>query len=281
MRKSRKKIYQSMRRRKKSLVVIFQIFVICYGSIYILMKLTSATKAIFTEREESAFTVQTGSWWEKSQLQFIGTNFENIEGCPPVEIIAQIKNIGYSMMGAASFEVYYSKEGDPKQNGEKIAEGIVDALEANETSQISFQAQDEGIYKFKVNQRSGFNDPQWKEIWTEQVVVQCNNDEETTANDITDDSNRSTDQQNENELMEEETNKNQKAQTNENDEEKENVTDNNQNLEQEEDSEAGERNDEEILDEFSSDEQNNENDRENNESEFESESESESNGMKE
>ncbi|WAA11840.1 amyloid fiber anchoring/assembly protein TapA [Fervidibacillus halotolerans] len=200
MRKSCSSKNRTIKRKIKKMCLISQIFVIFYVTIFILALLTSSTKAEFIKREETSFEVQSKTWWEKSELKIIGTNFENEEGCLPIFISVDVQNIGNSMTGASS-EVYYVVEGNLKKNGKKIAEGMIHPLNSDEIVQISYQVQEEGIYVFKVYQTLGLENRNVKEIWSEQVVVKCDEDHrEQLGEEVNDKINIPSKERNDNDL---------------------------------------------------------------------------------
>ncbi|WP_445489148.1 hypothetical protein [Niallia sp. 03133] len=107
------------------------------------------------------------SIWDKSSLSFITA------GVTSNGISATIKN-GYdsrAMQGEVKYEVYWSKEGNPK-DGEVVAEGKVSPLTPGETQLLTYSPDqlEAGNYMFKAYQRP--DHPGTGELWSESVTIQ-------------------------------------------------------------------------------------------------------------
>lgn len=172
MRKLRLRKYRV--RNKKVLTLLTQILVIWYASIYSFSLITSNTSASFSDKKLDTFAIQAGTWWDKSDLEFIGRNTQNIKQCPPTEISVEIINKGFTMTDATTYEVYYSEKNDPnpKKPGEKIYSGELAPIIKGKKEKLTFRAEKEGSYLFKAYQREGYQGEN-KEIWSEKVMVQC------------------------------------------------------------------------------------------------------------
>src|SRR5690554_5438062 len=137
--------------------------------------LTTGTAAFFSNNSKVNTTISSANdWWDKSDLEFTKNGTTNIKECGPVEIFAELKNIGLDMTKKTEFEVYYIKNGNPK-NGKKVDGGDVEPLNSNETGQITFLAEEEGSYAFKVYQREGYDNDyeNRQEIWSGKIQVKC------------------------------------------------------------------------------------------------------------
>src|SRR5690554_8130457 len=88
--------------------------------------LTTGTAAFFSNNSKVNTIISSANdWWDKSELKFTNNGTTNIKECGPVEIFAELKNIGLDMTKKTEFEVYYIKNGQPK-NGEKVGGGDVE-----------------------------------------------------------------------------------------------------------------------------------------------------------
>ncbi|WP_382350157.1 amyloid fiber anchoring/assembly protein TapA [Lederbergia graminis] len=219
MRKSRLMKY---RNKHKKLIITVQIVTILYLLLLSFTLLTSNTVAYLSGIAETKSSISTAKyWWDKSDLQFIGKGTQVIQGCPPLSISVDIKNIGQTMTDSTKYEIYYSeKNGNPEKHGKKIADGVIEPLEAGEITSLTYDASKEGWYIFKALQRDGYKgDYENKyEIWSEKVRIHCQkvkteesneeNNKKTTDEEITTDQKSkeeaSTDQESSEELLEKE-----------------------------------------------------------------------------
>ncbi|GAA0466973.1 amyloid fiber anchoring/assembly protein TapA [Alkalibacillus silvisoli] len=154
---------------------LIQVVIICYAFSMSASLLTSETSAYFSHQSETSVSISTAeNWWDQSELVFIGNNTQNIKKCAPHEISVEIKNEGSDMADTSEFEVYYVENGNPSNpQGEKIDEGEIPIIEENETIELTYLAEDNGVYKFKAFQREGYEGDH-EEIWSEMVRVNCN-----------------------------------------------------------------------------------------------------------
>lgn len=174
MRRTRKKRYH------KGIfngMLYLQIVLIVYISSISLSFITSSTQALFSGSSIASTVVQAGHWYDGSILSFIDKPTQNIKACASIEINVRLKNYGFSMIDSTTYEVYYSNKtnGNPKQTGSKIAEGVLTPLAQNEVGTLKFTAEKDGAYMFKLYQR-----PEFKQTgnvnsieWSEKVIVNC------------------------------------------------------------------------------------------------------------
>ncbi|MUK89068.1 amyloid fiber anchoring/assembly protein TapA [Ornithinibacillus sp. L9] len=160
-------------KKKKKFILISKFTLLFYLLIFSFSYLSSATDAYFNSSNQDSFTLQAGTWFDGSELVFIGKGNQNIKVCPEVDIIVEIKNVGFEMIGPAEYEVFYVENGEPRVNGEKIDQGLIEPLGKDEIANLVFEADDEGFYEFKAIQREGYEGSD-KEIWSEKIKVKCN-----------------------------------------------------------------------------------------------------------
>ncbi|MGP4040711.1 amyloid fiber anchoring/assembly protein TapA [Gracilibacillus sp. D59] len=179
MRSSRK---VKNRKKYKQLINVAKILVILYATLMSVSLLTSNTSAFFNNSKSLSHSISTGSWWDGSDLAFIGKGNQNLnDACPPVKFSVEIQNNGFSMIDSTNYEVFYIENGNPK-NGEKVAEGMIDPIESGEIATISYQAEEEGFYAVKAFQRPDYEGESANVIWSEKIKVKCpnqNNEEQT------------------------------------------------------------------------------------------------------
>lgn len=158
-----------------TLMLLIKTVAILYLLILTGSYLTSDTKAYFSDQVTDKQVIQAGEWWDQSELEFTGEPTQNVKACPPTDIAVQVRNNGVTMAGTTTYEVYYSENGNPKNNGEKIADGTIDPIATGETSKLSFHAEKTGTYMFKAIQRPGYDgdDDTKHAIWSEKVTVEC------------------------------------------------------------------------------------------------------------
>ncbi|MDL4838938.1 amyloid fiber anchoring/assembly protein TapA [Aquibacillus rhizosphaerae] len=163
------------RKKYKNLIIVAQIVAIWYITLVSAAVLTSSTGAYFNETNKVGTTVQVGTWWDGSDLEFTGIPTQNVKSCPQTEISVELKNNGFTMIDSTDYEIYYVENGNPKQNGVKIAEGSLVLIKAGEVTSLTYDADKEGSYMFKAYQVPGYNDDyeSRQEIWSEKVMVKC------------------------------------------------------------------------------------------------------------
>ncbi|WP_019154445.1 amyloid fiber anchoring/assembly protein TapA [Robertmurraya massiliosenegalensis] len=172
MRKSRLKKYTN---NSKKIRVMIQLLAILYGCTLAITYLSSNTIAAFSSSQKETIKLQAGSWWDGSELEFVKNNAENIKSCSSVEIIAEIKNKGFTMSGPTKYEVYYNKDnnGNPQKKGELIATGEIDPIGEGQIINLSYVAENTGSYMFKAYQHPDYNGKQSSEIWSHKMMVKC------------------------------------------------------------------------------------------------------------
>lgn len=171
MRSSRLRKY---RKKYKKIIMLTQVLLIWYVAIISLSLLTSGTVAYFNTSSKVNATISAGKWWDDSDLTFVTGN-QNIKACAPIEIEVELKNSGEDMAGTTKFEVYYVEQGNPEnKHGEKVGEGTVEEIKGGKTAKLTFDAKDNGFYKFKVFQRPEYQGNGSLEIWSHMIHVNCN-----------------------------------------------------------------------------------------------------------
>ncbi|GGB45398.1 amyloid fiber anchoring/assembly protein TapA [Virgibacillus dakarensis] len=171
MRMSRLRKFKS----RKKFILLTKMIAVFYLATFSFSYLISGTGAYFNDGKTDKHVIQAGEWWDQSELEFIGKPTQNVKACPPTDISVQIKNNGFTMIGPTEYEIYYSENGNPKNNGEKIAAGSIDPIKEGGITTLSFHAEKVGSYTFKALQRPGYkNDEKSRhEIWSEKVMVKC------------------------------------------------------------------------------------------------------------
>ncbi|MFD2044971.1 amyloid fiber anchoring/assembly protein TapA [Ornithinibacillus salinisoli] len=173
-------------RKKRKFILISKILLISYIFLFGFSYLASSTGAYYSSNSGDSFTFQAGTWWDGSDLVFTGKGNQNIKSCPPIEITVGMKNKGFSMTDTSEYEVFYVETGEPKINGEKIATGIIQPIEADAETQLTYEAEEEGFYMFKAIQRDGYEGTSSKEIWSEKIKVNCKDKEKNNTDEKTD-----------------------------------------------------------------------------------------------
>ncbi|MFC7371429.1 amyloid fiber anchoring/assembly protein TapA [Fictibacillus iocasae] len=174
--KIRSKRLRKFRNKHYLYISTMKIGVIFYSLSITLTNLTGSTNAYFNDTKTVTGSIEAGVWeeekppqnegWDKSSLQFGNVS---VDKC--TSISAEIQNRGNDMKGSVTYEVWFALKGNPK-DGQKLAEGVIEALKEKASSTLSFEPQENGIYKFKAYQRSGH--PGKGELWSEQLsVTEC------------------------------------------------------------------------------------------------------------
>lgn len=163
---------------------------ICYLIIFSASYLTSGTSAYFSSQFQVNNTITASTWVseepkvDESSLVFLGKGNQNIKICPAV-IKVEIKNAGDGNMQAdTTYEIYYTKNGNPEKHGEKIefaeGEGIVEALVSGKTTELIYETSNPGRYIFLVYQNEG--DLADDGIWSEEIKVDCKSKKADSVN---------------------------------------------------------------------------------------------------
>lgn len=157
-----------------------KIIVAFYLVIFSFSYLTGGTAAYFSNSNQGIMKFKAGTWYDGSILKFVGNNGTVVDqSCPSVEISADFKNVGHKMRGPAKYEVYYTEteskgKGSPENHGSPIFEGQIQPLDKNEVVTLSFVADNEGFYVFKVYQVENFEGKEKdKEIWSNKFNIKC------------------------------------------------------------------------------------------------------------
>ncbi|WP_072888938.1 amyloid fiber anchoring/assembly protein TapA [Ornithinibacillus halophilus] len=165
------------KKKHRKLIMLVQIIVIFYASIVSVSLLTNNTVAYYSSKSTVNTPISTASdWWDGSKLKFLGNGNEVIKSCSTIEISAEIKNKGKNMSKGTEYEVYYSsQEGNAKKHGEHIGDGIIPPLENGESTELSYEANEEGWYVFKAYQSVGYNDnyDERSVIWSKEFKIKC------------------------------------------------------------------------------------------------------------
>ncbi|WP_198029982.1 amyloid fiber anchoring/assembly protein TapA [Oceanobacillus manasiensis] len=162
-------------KRYKQFVTLWKVTAICYISIFTLGYLASGTGAYFVSSQENEQIIQAGTWWDGSELAFIGDPKADETSCPQVNLSVGLKNKGFSMTEPTTYEVFFSKQGNPDKKGEKVGSGEIVPLDQNETTTLTYTAEKEGFYIFKTYQHSLYEEETDKasEVWSKKVKVKC------------------------------------------------------------------------------------------------------------
>ncbi|MFA1821319.1 amyloid fiber anchoring/assembly protein TapA [Virgibacillus oceani] len=168
-----------LRRFRRHFPVAFflvKLVLIWYLVVFSFSYLTSGTVAHFFDMEEADAKVLAGYWadgWDGSSLTFIQDGNENIKACDdPVEVAMEIKNVGdEDMVSGSSFDIYYIENGNPEKHGEKLGEGNIPVLNSNESTEITYLAQEPGVYAFLAQQPEGH--PEEDTVWSMWAIVNC------------------------------------------------------------------------------------------------------------
>ncbi len=157
-----------------------QFVAIWYAVIVSASVLTSSTGAYFNDSMQSEAKIQAGTWWDGSNLRFVG-NTQNLKACTPIEIAVQVENKGFKMTEPRDYEVYYSDRNGIEhiKNGKKVGSGVVEPIGKGETAVLSINAEVDGYYMFRLLPREEYkNEESNQELWSKRVMVTCKEKED-------------------------------------------------------------------------------------------------------
>ncbi|WP_404454374.1 amyloid fiber anchoring/assembly protein TapA [Oceanobacillus kapialis] len=162
-------------RRYKQFVTLWKVAAICYISIFTLGYLASGTGAYFVSKQENEQTIQAGTWWDGSELAFIGKPKIGKDSCPGAVLTVELKNNGEKMTEPTIYEVFFSEKGNPKKSGEKVGSGEISLLEKGEKVTLTHTVEQEGFYIFKTYQHPLYGEETEgkQEIWSKKVKLDC------------------------------------------------------------------------------------------------------------
>ncbi|GAQ19189.1 YqxM protein [Oceanobacillus picturae] len=162
-------------KRYKQFVMVWKVLAICYISVFTLGYLASGTGAYFVSSQENEQVIQAGTWWDGSELAFVGKPTVDEKACPAMNVSVELKNKGFSMTGTTTYEVFFSETGNPQKTGKKVASGEIKTLEKGEKVSLTYTAEKEGFYVFKALQHPLYGEETEKplEVWSKKVNAKC------------------------------------------------------------------------------------------------------------
>ncbi|MFD1173678.1 amyloid fiber anchoring/assembly protein TapA [Oceanobacillus picturae] len=162
-------------KRYKQFVMVWKVLAICYISVFTLGYLASGTGAYFVSSQENEQVIQAGTWWDGSELAFVGKPTVDEKACPAMNVSVELKNKGFSMTDTTTYEVFFSETGNPQKTGKKVASGEIKTLEKGEKVSLSYTAEKEGFYVFKALQHPLYGEETEKplEVWSKKVNAKC------------------------------------------------------------------------------------------------------------
>ncbi|SHM96251.1 amyloid fiber anchoring/assembly protein TapA [Gracilibacillus kekensis] len=146
--------------------------------------LATYTDAKFFNTSGDTFKIQSGTWWDGSDLSFTQEPEQDMNACPALHISFQLKNTGFTMLDTTAYQLYYSSEDEPSE-GEIVKEGSLPIISENGTYSLDTEVNSEGKYQLKVDQRPMYQDDEETQhsIWSEAISVICEEEEEEETND--------------------------------------------------------------------------------------------------
>lgn len=201
---------RSYRKKYGPLLIGIKTMVICYLVLFSVSYLTSDTVAYFNDPKQVSNILITAGVWEdedeeasieeekESSLAFTEQDELLFTTCP-AEIEVEIENNGAaSMQAEGTYEVYFSESGNPEEDGEKIElnedEGIIAVLASGETGTLTYETEVAGVYQFVMYDHDTAEEDG---IWSEPIYVDCEQNEETVADEVTDEEETITEETNE------------------------------------------------------------------------------------
>lgn len=166
------------RKKHKRLIVTIKVITIFYVLLFSVSILSSNTSAYYNGIATVNQVIRSASdWWDGSELVFANSEEQIIESCLPADIAVEVKNNGLSMLHTAKYEIYYVEADEHLENdGEKIAESVIEPIEASSSAMLTYKADKAGVYIFKIEQNLG--DDETQEAWSEVVKVHCDQNSE-------------------------------------------------------------------------------------------------------
>ncbi len=163
-----------MNKRYKKYKIIFKAALVFYILIFAMNYFTSTTTAYFTSKSQGNILITAGEWSppDNSNLVFPEPANDNLKACPAdMEVI--LRNTGSDMTTQSIYEIYFTSEnGKPKNQGEKIYEGVIPILKSGEEITLTHKTSNEGFYEFKAIQTNKQFDDAWSK---KKLKVKCMN----------------------------------------------------------------------------------------------------------
>lgn len=170
---------------KKKSIFILKLVGILYVAIACLSLITTTgTASYFSEKVQDGY-VRAGVWWDGSELVFIERGTDPSTGCGMQTFQAKVKNIGKDMKQSTTYEVYFSKNGDPVK-GEKISTKELAPLKSGKHTTLKFDVVKNGTYQFRILQHPEFNnDGKQHDEWSRTFVIKCNSNQDKQTKEDT------------------------------------------------------------------------------------------------
>ncbi len=164
-------------RRGRHLITVIKLMAAWYLLIGISALLTGNTNALFTDTERISAQISAGIWQSSLSL----TDEETKEHV----LSATVINIGADMEDPGYYEVLHTNLEDP-ENNETLMQGEIPILAMNDSFQLEFEAQINGIYQFKVYLEDGGLNAKWSQPLEVSVFEESVTPEEETEKEETD-----------------------------------------------------------------------------------------------
>lgn len=128
-------------RKGRHLIILIKVLAAWYLVIGISALLIGNTNAFFMDTEKLSTDMKAGIW----QSSLVITSASGAGS----SLSATVTNVGADMKTPGYYEVYYS---NPEDSGETVSVmmGNIPALMMNESTQLQYEAQENGVYQFKV-----------------------------------------------------------------------------------------------------------------------------------
>ncbi|ENH98409.1 hypothetical protein J416_00439 [Gracilibacillus halophilus YIM-C55.5] len=174
-------------------------------SLQVVSSVTTNTASHYLDQSEDTMQIQTGHWWDGSDLHILDNSKQMINACPAYQLQFSIKNKGFTMLGSTDYELYYSQANDPAKDGSIMDKSTLSSIKKNKNKTLTFSVEQPGNYQLKVDQRPMYEDKDTpNSVWSEIITVICE-EKETTEQQNHDSSEQSKQEKPEN-ISEEETN---------------------------------------------------------------------------
>lgn len=128
-------------RKGRHLIILIKVLAAWYLVIGISALLIGNTNAFYMDSEKLATDIKAGIW----QSSLVITDAQAAGS----SLTATVTNVGADMKTPGYYEVYFS---NPEDSGETVSVmvGDIPALMMNESTQLQYEAQENGVYLFKV-----------------------------------------------------------------------------------------------------------------------------------
>lgn len=179
---------RTYRKKFRHVILLGKVVLIWYLVVFSVSYITTSdTTADFTDSQEARGMIYVAGDWkvvDGSAFEFTKQDSNEKRMCEPQNITSTLENNGEEdMRDTSTYDVFFSENGDPETDGEKMEldedEGTIPALKLGGSQRLTFKATEPGHYKFVAYQL----DEEETGVWSEDIIITCEGEQKQDANE--------------------------------------------------------------------------------------------------